>query len=330
MFGFRKFRCDAFCRAGSSPNRGAAQQTSGAHAMTIGFVGLGVMGLPMALNLVRSGQPLVVWNRSSDNTDALRAAGASVAVSIQALFEQTRIVMLMLANEQAIDSVLGRGTPDFASRVGGHTIVHMGTTSPAYSQALGADILAARGRYVEAPVSGSRKPAEAGELVSMVSGDGADVALVRRLIQPMCKATFGCGAVPQALLMKLSVNLFLVTMVAGLAEATHFARENGVDLERFHAVLDAGPMASSVSRMKLPKLVRRDFAVQASIADVLMNNRLIADAARRAGLASPMLDASLALFAETAAQGWGDEDMVAVVRALESRTQGLVGPAKDL
>jgi 3-hydroxyisobutyrate dehydrogenase len=89
----------------------------------------------------------------------------------------------------------------------------------------------------------------------------------------------------------------------------------------FRSVLDAGPMASSVSRMKLPKLVERDFSVQASISDVLMNNRLVADAARRAGLASPLLDTCLDLFTQTEALGFGREDMVAVVRALEARTE---------
>lgn len=293
----------------------------------VGFVGLGVMGHPMALNLARSGQPLVVWNRTPDRTEALRAAGAVVAPSLDALFEQAQTVILMLANEGAIDAALGRGTPAFAARVRGHTLIPMGTTSPAYSRDLCAEVLAVHGRYVEAPVSGSRKPAEAAELVAMVAGgDGADVTRVCELIRPMCKASFACGAVPNALSMKLSVNLFLITMVAGLAEATHFARENGVDLAQFHAVLDAGPMASSVSRMKLPKLVQRDFSVQASIGDVLMNTRLIADAARQSGLASPLLDASLALFSETESQGWGAEDMVAVVRALENRTQALAHP----
>jgi 3-hydroxyisobutyrate dehydrogenase len=81
-------------------------------------------------------------------------------------------------------------------------------------------------------------------------------------------------------------------------------------------------MASPVFRMKAPKLLGRDFAVQASAEDVLMNNRLIAEAARKAELASPVLDVCHALFGETVAQGHGDEDMVAVLHALETRTDG--------
>ena len=80
--------------------------------------------------------------------------------------------------------------------------------------------------------------------------------------------------------MKLAVNLFLITEVAGLVEAFHFAEGNGLDLELFRSVVDAGPMASDVFRLKLGKLVSGDFTVQASISDVFYNNRLIADAAR--------------------------------------------------
>ena len=295
--------------------------------MDIGFIGLGVMGQPMALNLVRAGTPLVVWSRSADKTEPLRAAGAKVAASVAELFGQTRIVILMLADGDAIDAVLGRDTPDFATTVAGHTIVHMGTTSPDYSRGLEADIRVAGGDYVEAPVSGSRKPAEAGQLVAMLAGEPAAVAEVRRVLRPMCHETVPCGPVPGALLMKLSVNVFLITMVTGLAEAVHFADRHGLDMQQFLAVLDAGPMASSVSRMKAPKLVARDFAVQAAITDVLKNNRLVAEAARAAKLASPLLDVCYALYGETLALGHGQSDMVAVLRAIEARTDVTGGRA---
>jgi 3-hydroxyisobutyrate dehydrogenase len=137
----------------------------------------------------------------------------------------------------------------------------------------------------------------------------------------MCHEVIMCGPVPNALLMKLSVNLFLITMVTGLAEAAHFADRHGLDMRQFLNVLDAGPMASSVSRVKALKLVARDFGVQASITDVLENNcRRIVDAAREAGIASPLLDVCLALFGETQALGLGGTDMVAVIRAIEQRT----------
>ncbi len=288
--------------------------------MTIGFIGLGVMGEPMALNLARAGTPLVVWNRSSEKAEILRAAGAAVADSATAVFKQASITILMLASDAAIDAVLGRNSPEFATHVGGRIIVQMGTVSPEYSRALGADIVAAGGHYVEAPVSGSRKPAEAGQLVAMMAGDPDAVSQVEPWLRPMCHQTINCGAVPNALSMKLAVNLFLITMVTGLAEAAHFADRHGLDLQQFVSVLDAGPMASSVSRVKVQKLVARDFSVQAGITDVLKNNQLIADAARKAHLASPLLDVCHSLYSETQNLGLGQSDMVAVIQAIEART----------
>lgn len=283
------------------------------------------MGQPMALNLARAGTPLVVWNRTPERCAPLRAAAAEVAASAAEAFERAGTVLLMLADEDAIDAVLERGTPRFAERVAGRTVVHMGTTSPEYSAALEADIRAAGGRYAEAPVSGSRVPAEQGQLVALLAGEEEVVREVRPLLGPLCREVFDCGAVPDALLMKLSVNLFLITLVTGLTEAFHFAGRHGLDQRLLRDVLDAGPMASAVSRGKAPKLLARDFAVQAGAADVLKNNRLIAEAARKAGLASPLLDVCHELFAETVAQGHGAEDMVAVLHALETRTAG-AGP----
>ena len=104
--------------------------------MDLGFVGLGVMGQPMALNLARAGTALVVWNRSAGKSEPLRAAGARVAASPAEVFKQARVVILMLVDGAAIDSVLGRGTREFSANVAQHTIIHMGTTAPDYSRGL--------------------------------------------------------------------------------------------------------------------------------------------------------------------------------------------------
>ncbi|WP_184881497.1 NAD(P)-binding domain-containing protein [Actinomadura livida] len=288
--------------------------------MDVGFVGLGVMGRPMALNLARAGTRLVVWNRTAARSEVLREAGADVAASPAEVCRRARVVLLMLADGPAIDAVLGRGTPGFAANVAGRVIVHMGTTSPGYSRGLETDVRAAGGRYVEAPVSGSRGPAETGRLVALLAGEPSAVEAVRPLLRPMCHEAFVCGAVPNALLMKLSVNLFLITMVTGLVEAFHFADRNGLDQGLLRDVLDAGPMASTVSRAKAGKLVDRDFTVQASIVNVLDNNRLVAEAARASGVASPLLDACHALYRETLALGHGQADMAAVLHAIASRT----------
>jgi 3-hydroxyisobutyrate dehydrogenase len=286
----------------------------------VGFIGLGVMGQPMAVNLARAGLRPVVWNRTPSRAEPVVAAGGRVADGPAGVFQAAGVVFLMLADEAATDAVLGRGTDQFGERVGGRTVVHMGTTSPEWSRGLDADIGAAGGVYLEVPVSGSRKPAEAGELVAMLAGAPAAIEMVRPLLAPMCRDSVVCGPVPNALLMKLAVNLYLITLVTGLAEAAHFADRHGLDLRRFVAVLDAGPMASNVSRGKAAKLLADDFSVQAASLDVLKNNRLVAEAARRGRLASPLLDVCHELYGETVALGHGGADMLAVLRAIEART----------
>lgn len=287
--------------------------------MEIGFIGLGVMGRPIALNLARAGIPLVVWNRSPGGRDALAAAGASVAQNVGEVFQRARIVFLMLYDGGAIDATLARGSADFARHVAGHVIVQMGTPSPDYSRDLDADIRSHGGVYVEAPVSGSLKPAEAGQLVAMLAGDAKAVEEIRPLLAPMCRQSFVCGAVPQALTMKIAINLFLIPLVTSLAETFHFAQRQGLDTHQLQAILDAGPMGSSVSRVKAAKLTDGDFSVQAAITDVLKNSQLTTDAARKAGIATPVLDACEMLYREAVARGDGNLDMAGVIGAIAAR-----------
>jgi 3-hydroxyisobutyrate dehydrogenase len=249
--------------------------------------------------------------------------GAEPARSVGEVFEKAEIVLMMLANGEVIDEVLGRGTAEFEPLVKSHTVVHMGTTSPEYSAGLEEAVREAGGRYVEAPVSGSRGPAENAQLVAMVAGEERE--RIRELVAPMCRQAVDCGPVPNALLMKLAVNTFLISMVAGLAESFHFAEGHGLDLGLLRDVLDAGPMASFVSRGKADMLVGREFPVQAAIADVHYNNRLVTAAARARGIASPLLDVCEELFAETEALGHGKADMAAVVTAIAARTGGGAG-----
>jgi 3-hydroxyisobutyrate dehydrogenase len=125
--------------------------------------------------------------------------------------------------------------------------------------------------------------------------------------------------------MKFAVNLFMICMVTGLAEAMHFAQCHGIDLAKFVAVLDASPMASDVSRVKATKLASHDYAAQASIPNVLENIALITEAARGMRTASPLLDLCHSLYAEAAEVLRGDVDMIGVIRAIEGRSAASVG-----
>jgi 3-hydroxyisobutyrate dehydrogenase len=286
--------------------------------MRVGFSGLGLMGRPMAANLLRAGMSLCVYNRSPEPCEALAAAGAEVADSAASLFARCDAVILMLPDDDATDEVLGRGGANFAGRVVGRLIIIMGTHSPDYSRALGRDIAAARGRFVEAPVSGSRGPAEAGELVAMVAGTKDAVADARPLIAPMCLEQIEVGEVPRAMAMKLAVNLYLISSVTALAEATRLAAASGLDLDQFARVIITGQLGSSVAMAKLDKMVRRDFAPQAAVRDVLKNARLVASSAEAVGSDAPLLRESLTRFEAVRSIGGGTFDMAAILMSYEA------------
>lgn len=283
--------------------------------MTVGFAGIGIMGAPMAARLLEAGVALTVWSRRPESCAALVERAASLAADPDALFAASETVILMLRDERATDDVLGRSTDAFARRVSGRTVVVMGTNSPAYSEALDADIRAAGGRYVEAPVSGSRVPAEQGRLVLMLAGaDAVEVARIGELLAPLGVAAVPCGEVPGALRTKLAVNHYMMAMVAALAEAVTTARTAGIDLDAMLRVLEASPMDSAIGRVKGAKLVAGDESPQAAVADVVKNCGLSLDAARAAGAEAPILELVADLYSRTADAGFADADMVAVAR----------------
>lgn len=283
---------------------------------SIGFVGLGIMGRPMAMRLARSGLPLVVWNRSAPAVDELVAAGARRASTPADVFAECETVLVMLRNEEAADHVL-RGAPGgLAALVRGRTVVNMGTMSPSYSAALAAEVETAGGAYVEAPVSGSRRPAEDGTLVAMVAGRPEVVRRVVPLLDRMCAQVTVCGPVPAGLTMKLAANVFLIALVTGLAEAFHFGQQHGLDLHQLRDILDAGQMSSPISRVKTAKLVDADLTPQAAVSDVAMNTELIVAAAAEAGIAAPVSELSRQLYRRAVERGDGSLDVIGIIRTI--------------
>lgn len=267
----------------------------------------------MARNIVSSGTPLLVWNRSEDKVKLLVDEGAKAASSPEEVFENSSVIFLMLRNGDIIDNILHRSTEKFEALLQGRTLVHLGTTSPEYSAALERDVHNAGGQYAEVPVSGSRDPAEAGALVGMMAGNEDTLASIKPLIEKMCSATIPCGDVPKATLMKLAVNTFLAGQVTALMEATNLAARGGLDLNTFSAVLWDGPISSDLMRMKLPKLINKDYSPQASLLNALDNLNLIKSAAESVSASIPIIDVCRELFTECSKMGYLDEDMSAVI-----------------
>ncbi len=285
----------------------------------VGFVGLGLMGEPMARRLLDAGTELAVWARRPEACDALVASGAIRMPDLDALFAASERVVLMLRDEPATDEVLGRGGDAFARRVAGRRIVVTGTNSPAYSAALAAEVEAAGGTYIEAPVSGSRVPAERGELAIMIAGsDAAAVAETAELLAPLARDVVPCGEVPDALRTKIAVNHYMMALVASLAEALATARAAGLDPAAVVRVIEASSMDNSLARVKAAKILAGDESPQAAIADVVKNADLVQEASRAAGAATPVFDEVAALYRATAEAGFASADMVAVVRAIDA------------
>lgn len=282
----------------------------------VGFIGLGLMGEPIARRLLAAGHELVVWNRTTDRARAFGRSGARVADGPADVFRRCPIVFVMLADQIAINAVFGQVLEATDAPIREVLVVNLGTVSPAFSAELAGRIGAAGGDYVEAPVSGSRVPAERGDLVGMIAGRPASVARVEPLLASFCRQVVRCGAVPDALRTKLVVNHYLVTMVAALGETVELARHSGLELTAVVEVLDAGPMASAVSRMKLAKVLADDFAPQAGLRDVATNCDLIAAQAADVKARTPILAVTRRLYRDGVRDGHGDDDMIAVLRQL--------------
>ena len=280
----------------------------------IGFIGLGDMGVPMAGRLADAGLRPLVWARRPAAADPLLPRGAERAETVDVLFAASDVVILMLADGAAMDAVLGRGTTRFAGLVQGTTLIHMGTTPPAYSVGLAAEVLQSGGRYAEVPVSGSTGPAATGDLVAMTAGDADTLRNIQPVIEPMVRASVPCGAVPKALQMKIAVNSYLCGLVGGLIEAVNFARTSDLDLLTLQSVLEAGPMNCDVMRKKLPKLLSEDYAPQGSVRQFVNNTAIMSGAGREVGAAMPIVDGLKAIAAVAAREGLQEEDMTALIK----------------
>lgn len=281
--------------------------------MSVGLIGIGRMGEPITRRLLQAGQALTVWSRTNEHAERLRPAGARIASAADVVFAQSQTVLMMLRNEAAVDSVLARDTPRFAEWVHGRRLVQMGTVAPTWSQRFAEDVALAGGSYVEAPVSGSRIPAENGQLLGMLAGDAACLDAVASLLAPVCRRFIRCGTVPRAMQLKLAVNHYLIGLVCTLAEAVRAATQTGLPLNLLVEALTLSPMASAVMQHKLALFAAGEFPAQASIADVTHVSELVCAQAEAAGAPSPIMNQCLRWFESALARGDGDLDMAAVL-----------------
>lgn len=282
--------------------------------MRLGFAGLGIMGAPMALNLLRGGHELAVWNRTAAACAPLVAAGARAAPSPAELAAGCDIVFAMLADPAAARAVAcgPGGIVEGLAPGGGY--IDMSTVDADTSAAIAAAVRARGARFLEAPVSGSRQPAEQGQLVIMAAGDRSLYDEAAPLLDLLGKRRLFVGEAGAAARLKLTVNQVMGGMMASFAEGLALARAAGLDPAQLLEVLDAGALANPMFRGKGPRLLAGDYAAAFPLKHMAKDLRLARELAARAGLEPRVGAAVHDAYAAALAAGDGDLDFSAVLR----------------
>jgi 2-hydroxy-3-oxopropionate reductase len=291
----------------------------------VGFVGLGVMGRPMARNLLRAGHRVVVWNRSAGPAAELAAAGATVARTPAELAAATPVVLTMLPDLPQVEEVLRRDDGLLAGMTRGSVLVVLGTVSPVAVRDLGARLEPARVAVIDAPVSGGDVGAEQATLSIMVGGRPEDVARVRPYLEAMGTTVDHLGPLGAGQLAKACNQIVVAATLTALSEALVLARRGGLDPQRVFAVLGGGLAASRVLEVKGPKLLGGDFRPGGAAAFQHKDLGFALAAAREEGVALPLTALVDQLYGAARWNGFGDDDHSVVVRVIER----LAGEPRD-
>lgn len=282
--------------------------------MRVTLIGTGLMGRPLAERLVDAEHRLTVWNRTRAKTAPLEALGARVADDPRAAFEASEVVLLVVADAAAIEAVLDQA----GDAVAGRTLVQMGTIGPAESRALRDRVHAAGGRWVEAPVLGSRGEAAQGTLLVMIGGDPSDVARVEGLLRRFGPEPRRVGDVGQAAALKLALNQIIASHITGFSLALGLVRRSGVDRDLFLELLRASALWAPAFGNKLPRLATRSYDDPNFPAELLAKDLdLVRAAAGEAGLETGVVEAMRAVVERALEAGLGRGDYSAVYELID-------------
>lgn len=217
--------------------------------MRVGFLGLGLMGTPMALRIAQR-YSLIVWNRSATKYPDMIQAGAKIAEKPPIVAEQSDVIFAMLFNGSAVDSVFD---DELKQALRGKLLINCSSVSVSVSKRVAEEIHRMGGEYIEMPVSGSKVTAEQGKLVGLMAGDPVVANRAKEFVKAFTSEAIYCGPIGMGLKTKYAVNLYLITMTAGLAEAMNLARAQKLDLVAFGKAIEAGPMTSVHSKLKIER-----------------------------------------------------------------------------
>ncbi len=280
---------------------------------TVTVLGTGIMGSGMARNLIAAGLDVTVWNRSPDRARALADAGARMATDAAEAVAGADVVVTMLFDTDSVAQVMEWALPAAAP---GAVWAQTSTVGLEGTQRLAE--LAARHEvgFVDAPVLGTRGPAEQGTLTVLAGGPEALREQVTPVFDAIGSRTVWVGEQPGAgHRLKLVANSWVATVTAGTAQAVALAEGLGLDPRLFLDTIAGGPLDSVYAQVKGKAMVADEFPTSFSVSGALKDVGLIGSAARAADVDDGLLEAVAAAFRATEAAGRGDEDMAAIVHA---------------
>jgi 3-hydroxyisobutyrate dehydrogenase-like beta-hydroxyacid dehydrogenase len=286
-------------------------------SMKVGFVGLGIMGQPMAKNVVKKGYPMSVYNRTAEKAMALKEEGALVALTPKEAAKGADAVILMLTGPEAVDAVMEGPEGLLEGLEPGKTLINMSTVPPAYARALSRRLEARRLVAIDAPVSGSRKPAEEGALVILAGGPENRLKEMEPLLLTMGKKIVYCGQAGQGSSMKMAVNLLLGIMAAGLCEAVNLGQKCGLSTTTMLETMLSGPMGCALFEFKKPMLISGKYSAQFPLKHMEKDLRFVIQTADEAGAAVPAGHSTFQLYRQALGHGLADLDFAAVKKVIE-------------
>ncbi len=285
--------------------------------MKIGFIGLGLMGCRMAANLQRKGHDLVVYNRTRSKADPLIANGAVWAHTPAEVAGQTAVVITMLAKPDAVAETALLGKNGFLHRFAPNSLwIDCSTVNPSFSRIMAAESKQRKIRFIDAPVAGSKGPAEQGQLLFYVGGEKADVEEARPLLEAMGKAVFHVGGHGMGTAMKMVNNIMLGQAMAAFSEAIVLGESLGIAREQLLNTLLNSPVVAPFLAFKRSKIEEGNFDAEFPLQWMHKDLQLAVDTAYETGAVMPLANLTKEIYALAVKNGMGGQDFSAVYKVL--------------
>jgi len=273
----------------------------------VGFIGLGLMGRPMAANLLKTGYELTVWNRTASRADSLVAQGAKLAATPREVAAASEVIFTIVSDPPALESVLWGETGVFAGIRTGSVLVESSTVTPDLEKRAAAAAAAKGAEFLEAPVTGGTWGAEKGELVFMVGGEAETLKRVEPVMGAMGKRFFHLGPVGAGQTVKLAMNLLLCLQVEAFAEALALVSRAAIPGEKLLEVMQSSMGRSPVLDLKAPMMLKGEYKPSFPLRLMHKDMSLALDLANQLGV--PLPAAAVAREILSAVKGAATEDV---------------------